>query len=97
LPATERSSGYLGLKIDWKDGRVASYKLQVDFTYDRDTKAAVPAALEKNFGKPTEWKHPQLAGVSCSQYGKNVYACDGEKFGLQRITTWTIYVGKPPR
>ena len=37
-----------------------------------------------------------IVSASCLQYGSNVYACDGETTGLQRVTVWSIYVGREP-
>jgi hypothetical protein len=97
LPATERSSGYLGMTIDWKADHVASYLFQVDYTYDRASKGEVPYALERKFGKPTTWQHPRFSSVTCLQFGDQVYACDGDTMGPTRVSEWQIYVGRTPR
>jgi hypothetical protein len=97
LPATERSSGYLSIKIEWKGDRVASYLFEVDYTYDQKSEAEVPRLLERAFGKPTTWKHPRFVGVTCQQFGTQVYACDaGTMTGPMRATEWQIYVGRTP-
>jgi hypothetical protein len=96
LPATEHSSGYLPVKVEWKGDRVASYKLEIDYTYDHDVKAAVPALLEKKLGKPAKWTRSTFPQVSCLQFGKDVYACDEETTSTQPATAWMIYVGASP-
>jgi hypothetical protein len=102
LPSTEHSSGYLAMKVRWTDDKVESYKLVVDYTYDRAVHDAIPKLLTKKLGKPRAWEPTSAAfGVpGCLVFGKGkepkVWACDGSKGAGRPISIWTIYVGEEP-
>jgi len=90
LPPSERSSGYYTLEATWKADKVASYRIAIDFTYDRAVKHEVSRAFAAKLGKPTAWTGD---GRTCDAYGKApiVYVCDPVQ-----VTTWVVYVGRTP-
>ncbi|HUQ06151.1 MAG TPA: hypothetical protein VM261_26790 [Kofleriaceae bacterium] len=103
VPPSERSSGSYLVKVDWEDGKIASYKLYVDYTYDDAVRAQIPKLLEKKLGKARDWR-PESQGAygpACLAFGgsgakADVIACDGKLVGMRPISVWTIYVGEAP-
>ena len=102
LPSSEHSSGYLAMKVSWQDEKVESYRLVVDYTYDRAVRDAIPKLLAKKLGKARTWTDPTYAvgSPTCLAFGKGknptIWACDGSVVGMRPISVWTIYVGEEP-
>ena len=93
LTSSEHSGGFHPMRVTWKDGRVASYVFELEFTYDRTLHERIPRMLESAWGagKPVKRAVGMLT-QACTAYGDApILLCDESP-----ITAYRVHVGEAP-